>query len=169
MLCLASSVAFNVLKEKTTEGMMSALGKLYEKPSDSNKVFLMKCLFNMKMSKGGYVVGHLNEYNMVTNQLSSVAMNFDDEVRDSLTLFSFPESWNGLVMAVRNFVSGSNSRKFDDVVGVILSDEMRRKSTGETSGNALTMETEEDKGEEERSQVITSSLEREDTSPELER
>ena len=43
-------------------------------------------------------------------------------------------------MAVSNFVSGSNTLKFDDVVGVILSEEMRRKSTCETSGNALTME-----------------------------
>jgi hypothetical protein len=43
-------------------------------------------------------------------------------------------------MAVSNFVFGSNTLKFDDVVGVILSEEMRRKSTGETSGNALNME-----------------------------
>ena len=31
-LCLASSVAFNISKEKTIEGVMSALSKLYEKP-----------------------------------------------------------------------------------------------------------------------------------------
>jgi hypothetical protein len=43
-------------------------------------------------------------------------------------------------MAVSNSVSGSNTLKFDDVVGVILSEEMQRKSTGETSGNALNME-----------------------------
>ena len=36
---LASSVAFNISKEKTTEGVMSALSKLYEKPLASNKVF----------------------------------------------------------------------------------------------------------------------------------
>jgi hypothetical protein len=35
---------------------------------------------------------------------------------------------------------GSNTLKFDDVVGVILSEEMRWKSTGETSGNVLNME-----------------------------
>jgi hypothetical protein len=50
------------------------------------------------------------------------------------------ESWNGLVMVVSNSVSCSNNLKFDDVVGVILSEEMRRKNTGETSGNALNME-----------------------------
>jgi hypothetical protein len=43
-------------------------------------------------------------------------------------------------MVVSNFVSGSNTLKFDDVVGVILSEEMRWKSTGETSGNVLTVE-----------------------------
>ena len=80
-LCLASSVAFNISKEITTEGVMSALSKLYEKPSASNKVFLMKHLFNMKMLEGGFVAGHLNEFNMVTNYLISLGLNFDDEVR----------------------------------------------------------------------------------------
>jgi hypothetical protein len=46
---------------------MNGLDKLYEKPSSSNKVFLMKLLFNMKMSKDGFVVDHLNEFNMVIN------------------------------------------------------------------------------------------------------
>ena len=45
---------------------MSTLGKLYEKPSASNKVFLMKRLFNMKMLEGGYVADHLNEFNTIT-------------------------------------------------------------------------------------------------------
>ena len=44
-------------------------------------------------------------------------------------------------MAVSNSVPSSCTLKFDDVVCVILSKEMRRKSTGETSCNALTMES----------------------------
>ena len=47
---LKASMAFNILKEKTMKALMDALAKLYEKPSASNKVFLMKRLFNMKMS-----------------------------------------------------------------------------------------------------------------------
>jgi hypothetical protein len=141
-LSLAASVAFNISKEKTTRELMEALAKLYEKPSTSNTIFLMKRLFNMKMSEGGSIVDHLNEFNTVTNQLSSVKVDFDDEVGALLILCSLPESWNGLVMVVSNYVSGSNTLKFDDVVGVILSEEMRRKSTGETSGNVLNMENE---------------------------
>jgi hypothetical protein len=139
-LSLAASVSFNISKEKTKKELMDTLDKLYEKPSESNKVFLMKRLFNMKMSKGGSVTDHLNEFNIVTNQLSFVKVDFDDEVKALLSLFSFLERWNGLVMAVSNSVSGSNTLKFDDVVGVILSEEMQRKSIGDTSCNALNME-----------------------------
>ena len=64
-LSLAASVAFNISKEKTTKDLMDALAKLYEKPSASNKVFLMKILFNMNMSEGGSVADHLNEFNTI--------------------------------------------------------------------------------------------------------
>jgi hypothetical protein len=67
MVVPGSVVAFNISKENTMEDLMKALAKLYEKPSTSNKVFLMKHLFNMKMSEGGSIVDHLNEFNMVTN------------------------------------------------------------------------------------------------------
>jgi hypothetical protein len=123
-LSLETLVDFNILKENKMKELMDALDKLYEKPSVSNKVFLMKILFNMNMSEGGSVVDHLNEFNTVTNQLSSVKVDFDDEVRALLILCSLPERWNGLVMAVSNSISGSNTLKFDDVVGVILSEEM---------------------------------------------
>jgi hypothetical protein len=41
-LSLTTSVDFNISKEKTTNELMDALDKLYEKTSASNKVFLMK-------------------------------------------------------------------------------------------------------------------------------
>jgi hypothetical protein len=88
-------VSFNISKEKTTKALMETLDKLYEKPSVSNKVFIMKILFNMNMSKGGYFVDHLNEFNTIINQLSSVKVYFDDEARALLILCSLPESWNG--------------------------------------------------------------------------
>jgi hypothetical protein len=89
-LSLTTSVAFNISKENTTKEMMDALAKLYEKPSVSNKVFLMKQLFNMKMSEGGSVADHLNVFNTVTNQLSSIKVDFDDEVNALLIMCPFP-------------------------------------------------------------------------------
>ena len=78
---------------------MNSLENLYQKPLTSNKVFLMKHLFNMKMSKGGSIADHLNDFNMVTNQLSFVGVNFDDEVRDLLIFSHFHKvgmSWSWL-------------------------------------------------------------------------
>jgi hypothetical protein len=91
-LSLEMSVAFNISKEKTMKGLMDALAKMYEKTSMSNKVFLMKRLFNMNMSEGGYIADHLNEFNTVTNQLSSIKVDFDDEVKAFLILCSLSES-----------------------------------------------------------------------------
>lgn len=146
-LCLSPSVAFNISKAKTTAELMTILDKLYEKPSASNKVFLIKRLVNMKMVEGKSMAEHLNNFNTITSQLASVKITFDEEVRSLLILSSLPESWNSVVMAVSNSVSGSNTLKFDDVVGVILSEEMRRKSEDETpTGNAFIVDDRDDRG-----------------------
>jgi len=62
--------------------IMKELARLYEKPSSSNKVFIMKHLFNMKMSKGGSIFDHINEFNTIINKLSYVGVNFYDNVGD---------------------------------------------------------------------------------------
>jgi hypothetical protein len=87
---------------------MKVLAKLYEKTLTLNKVFLMKLFFNMKMSEGGSISDHLNQFNTITNQISSIKVDFDDEVRALSILCSFPERWNELVMDVSNAAFGSN-------------------------------------------------------------
>ena len=72
-------------------------------------------------------------------------------------------------MVVSNFVPSSNTLKFDDVVGVILSKEMRRKRTGKTSGNALTMESRGRQKERGRSPVNRSKSKKEYPSPDSEK
>jgi len=80
--CLEALAAFKISKEVTTEGLMTTL----EKPSTSNKVFIMKHIFDMKMLEGGSVVDHLNKFNTITISVSSIGVNFDDKVRALLFL-----------------------------------------------------------------------------------
>ena len=49
----------------------------------------------MNMLEGGSVADHLNEFNTIINQLSSVKVDFDDEVMALLILCSLLERWNG--------------------------------------------------------------------------
>jgi len=76
------------LLKKTTEGVMDKVAKMYVKPSASNKVYLMKKLFSMKMNEGSSIQDHVNEFNTIINQLCSVEIEFEDEIRALLILCS---------------------------------------------------------------------------------
>ena len=91
-LTLSRSVAYNVVKKKTTADLMKALSGMYEKPSANNKVHLMKKLFNLKIVENASVAQYLNEFNTITNQLSSVEIDFDDEICALIVLVSLPNS-----------------------------------------------------------------------------
>lgn len=79
-LTLSRNVAFNIAKEKTTAGLMKTLSNMYKKPSASNKVHLMRRLFNLQMGEGALVAHYLNKLNTIKIQLSSVGIEFEDEV-----------------------------------------------------------------------------------------
>ena len=87
---------------------------MYEKPSTNNKVHLMKKLFNLKMMEGMSITQHLNEFNIITNQLSSIEINFDDEIRVLILLASLPNSWKTMRMSISNSIS-KTKLKYDDI------------------------------------------------------
>ena len=88
-LTLSRSIAHNVVKEKITVNLLKELSGMYEKLSASNKVHLMKKLFNLKMVENALVAQHLNKFNTITNQLLSVEIDFDDEIRALIVLGFF--------------------------------------------------------------------------------
>ena len=127
-LTLSRSVAHNVVKEKTAVDLMKALSSMYEKSSANNEVYLIKKLFNLKKAEGTLVVQHLNGFNTITNQLSMVKIEFDDEVCALILLVSLPNNWEATRMAMSNSV-GKSKLKYDDIRDLILSEEIRRRDT----------------------------------------
>ena len=109
--------------------LMKALSSMYEKPLANNKVQLIKKLFNLKMVEGTPVAQHLNEFNTITNQLSSMEIDFDNEIRALIILASLPNSWKAMRMAVSNS-AGKSKLKYDDIRDLILSEEVRRRDAG---------------------------------------
>ena len=140
-LTLFRSVVHNVVKENTTSDLMKALSGIYEKPSTNNKVHLMKKLFNLKMAKNASVAQHLNEFNTITNQLSSVEIDFDDEIRALIVLASLPNSWEAMRMVVSNS-TGKEKLKYNDIRDLILAKEIRRRDAGEASGSGFALNLE---------------------------
>ena len=68
-LHLAESVHFTVVSETTSFNMWKKLYSTYEKETASNKVYLMKRLFELQMKKGTSVASHLNEFNIIFSQM----------------------------------------------------------------------------------------------------
>ena len=140
-LTLSRSIAHNVTKEKTKAKLMATLSGMYEKPSTNNKVHLMKKLFNLKMAEGMHVTQHLNEFNTITNQLSSMKIDFVDEIRVLILLASLPNSWEAMRMAVSNS-AGKAKLNFNDTRDLILAEKMRRIDSGEVFGSGSTLNVE---------------------------
>ena len=139
-LTLVKNVTFNIVKEKTTTDLMKALSNMYEKPLASNKVHLMRCLSNLKMSKGGWVANHINEFNIFITQLSSVEITFDDEVKTLILLSSLPESWSAITTEVSSSLDNAKL-KLNDIRDLILSEDIRRNECGESLGSTLSLKS----------------------------
>ncbi|KHN15606.1 Retrovirus-related Pol polyprotein from transposon TNT 1-94, partial [Glycine soja] len=120
-LTLAKNVAFNIVNEMTTAGLMKALSDMYKKPSTTNKVYLMRWLFNLKMGEGISVTDHINEFNTILAQLESVQIKFEDEVKALILLSSLPDSWAATVTAVSSSTR-ENTLKLSDIRDLILSE-----------------------------------------------
>jgi len=141
-LSLSKSVAHNIVKEKTTAGLMTTLSSMYTKPSANNKVHLMKKLFNLNMAEGALVAQHFNEFNTITNQLSSVEIDFDDEIHALIVLASLPNSWEAMRIAVSNSI-GKSKLSYEDVRDLVLGEEVPKKDAGKNSDSGATFNLEE--------------------------
>jgi hypothetical protein len=60
------------------------------------------------------VTQHLNNFNTITNQLSSVEIEFDDEICALILLASLPNRWEGMRTAMSNS-AGKSKLKYDDI------------------------------------------------------
>ena len=74
--------------------------------------------------------------------MSSVEIDFNDEIRALIVLASLPNSWEAMKMTIRNS-TGKEKLKYNDIGDLILAEEIRRRDAGETlrSGSVLNLET----------------------------
>eukprot|EP00253_Pinus_taeda_P010791 PITA_10791 len=122
--------------EATAKALWDKLGTLNQSKSLVNKLFLWKKLYNLRMKDGDSVTKHLNAFNTVESQLASVDIKISDEDKSISLLYSLPDLWDSLVIAI-----GSNvvALQFDEIVSALLMEEMRRKNRESQNGDALSV------------------------------
>ena len=62
-LYLASAIKYSVLNKKCPFGLWHKLGKIYMSKSLTNRLYLKKQLYGLKMSKGSDIRDNINQFN----------------------------------------------------------------------------------------------------------
>jgi hypothetical protein len=130
-LCLADDVLFNIVGEDTTSGLWSKMEILYMTKSLTSMIYLKRQLYSLWIKEGATIVDHLNTFNTLIVKLTSMEFKFEDEDKAITLLCSFPESWDNIVTSIS--FSSTDILDYEFVVGALLAEEMRRKSSQETS------------------------------------
>ncbi|KAM0049844.1 putative RNA-directed DNA polymerase [Helianthus debilis subsp. tardiflorus] len=135
-LYLSENVAFNIQKETSARGMMTALSNMYEKPSVVNKVYFIREIVNTGMREGDLVTTHINNINSFLSRVVYVNIKFDDELQALLLLFSLPDRCSGTVTAITNS-SDTSKFTFAKMRDLILGEDVRRRNLGGSSGELM--------------------------------
>ena len=78
-LCLVDDVLFNIVEEKSATSLWSKLESIYMTNSVTNKTYLKKQLYGMRVKEGMKITYHLNVFNTLICQLTSMDVKIDDE------------------------------------------------------------------------------------------
>ena len=87
------------------------------------------------MEDGDSVTEHLNAFNTLVSQLVFVNITIAEEDKCITLLFSLPNSWDNLVVAIG--ITTQSTLKYEDVVSSLLLEEMRQKNMDGHSTNDL--------------------------------
>ena len=96
-LSLAPELKYSVMNEKSPSQLREKLEKVYTSKSLTNRLYLKKQLYELKMSEERDVRDHINNFNKCITQLLSVEVKIDEEDKAVILLASLPKSYETFV------------------------------------------------------------------------
>lgn len=94
---------------------------------------------NLKYKDGSSVAEHLNVFQDLVNQLSTMELVFDDEVQALFLLSSLPDSWETMVVTLSN-TAPNGKLTLNIVKEIMFNEETKRKQSGASSSQVLVTE-----------------------------
>src|SRR3954462_1863865 len=151
------SVTDNVLREIATEKTASdawkKLEELYSGKSLTNRLYLKKRLYNLRMVEGTPVKQHLDVFNSIIMDLGNIDITVESEDQALIVLSSLPASYESFVDTL---LYGKDTISLDDVSNALKSKELKKsypdgRDVSETHGLAAWGGSQKDKRSEGRS------------------
>ena len=96
----AYQVLYNVMDEETIVDLWCRLESLYMTKSLSNKLFMKKQLYSLKMKECTSILQHLNAFNRILSDLLALKDKLEEEEKALLLLSSFPLSYDHLATTI---------------------------------------------------------------------
>ena len=82
----------------------------------TNKLWLKKQLYSLRMLEDGDLVAHIQRFNQVYSEVMSLDVKIDEEDQAWLLLCSLPSSYDGLITTL---VYGKEILNYEEVVGML--------------------------------------------------
>jgi hypothetical protein len=118
---LSESVYYTVQACTTTSELWKTLSDTYKKKVAATKIYLIRCLYNLRMKESDSITAHLNDYEGIISQLSAQGMTIDDEIKALLLMSTLPPSWETFVTTVCN--ASAAAVKYSETTSSILSED----------------------------------------------
>ncbi|GFZ13815.1 thioesterase superfamily protein [Actinidia rufa] len=128
--CIGHEVFHHVAQETSAYDLWIKLEEMYQSKTSQNKALLMRRLVNLKLQRETTVAEHTSEFQSLVNQLTSVDLQFDDEMQALLLLSSLPESWETLEARRREMGSTDQSES-----QALVSEGSRERGRGQGRGH----------------------------------
>ncbi|KAH9750945.1 Integrase catalytic domain-containing protein [Citrus sinensis] len=97
ILSLSDSVIREVAKEKIVAGLWAKLENLYMTKSLANRLYIKKKMFSLKMIEEASLNEHVDEFNIVCDELETIDEGLSDDSKALLLISSLPKSYKHFV------------------------------------------------------------------------
>lgn len=125
---------YHVIGDESPSGVWSKLESTYMSKSLTNKLFLKKKLFGLKMIEGSELIQHIHTFNQIISDLLRIEVKFEEEDQALMLLCSLPGSLENFVTTL---LWEKETLKLEAVTSALLMFNQRKQQSEGISGEGL--------------------------------
>ena len=122
----------HIYDETKADVVWKKLENFFAMKTSGNRTTLSRRPVNLKYKDGNNMVEHISSFQGIVNKLVVMKMNIDDEMQTSLLLSSLLDSWETLIVTVRNSTQ-NEILTMESVKDSLLDEEAKRIEKSESS------------------------------------